>query len=85
MTADRKNGTLDWDTSFDTAQGLMIHTFAAGIKVITNIESGYSRIMRRGEVIGEVIADGETIPVGEYEKRLIKIAEQAEKLKAFRQ
>lgn len=46
MTADRKNGTLDWDTSFDTAQGLMIHTFAAGIKVITNIESGYSRIMR---------------------------------------
>lgn len=81
MTADRKNGTLAWDTTFDTAQGLMIHTFAAGIKVITNIESGYSRIMRRSEVI----ADGETIPIGEYEKRLIKIAEQAEKLKAFRQ
>lgn len=80
MTTEKSNnGTLAWDTTFDTAQGLMIHTFAAGIKVITNIESGYSRIMRRGEVI----ADGETIPVGEYEKRLIKIAEQAEKLKEF--
>ena len=83
MTTEKRNNgtTLAWDTTFDTAQGLMIHTFAAGIKVITNIESGYSRIMRRAEVI----ADGETIPVGEYEKRLIKIAEQAEKLKAFRQ
>lgn len=82
ITEKINNGTtLAWDTTFETAQGLMIHTFAAGIKVITNIESGYSRIIRRGEVI----ADGETISVGEYEKRLIKIAEQAEKLKAFRQ
>jgi len=85
MTADRKNGTLDWDTSFDTAQGLMIHTFAAGIKVITNIESGYSRIIRRGEVIGEVIADGETISVGEYERKLVEIAKDARKLKEFNQ
>ena len=73
--------TLTWETTFNTAGGLMIHTFATGIQVITDINTGKSKILRGYKVI----AEGETIPIGTYEKRLIKIAEEAEKLKAFEQ
>lgn len=78
---DRKNGTLAWDTTFDTAHGLMIHTFAGRIKVITNIYTGKSRIIKGDKII----AEGETVQIGTYERRLIQIAKDAEKLKEFRQ
>ena len=78
---DRINGTLAWDTTFDTTHGLMIHTFAAGIKVITNIYTGKSRI-KKGD---KIIAEGETIQIGTYERRLILIAKDAEKLKKLKE
>lgn len=83
MTIESNNNRtiLTWDTTFNTASNLMIHTFTGGIQVITDINTGKSRIMKGDQVI----ADGETISVGTYEKRLIKIAHEAEKLKAFRQ
>ncbi len=81
MTTESKNNrtTLTWETTFDTALELMIHTFAEGIVVITSLRTGKSRIMKGNKVI----ADGETVAVGQYEKRLIKIAQEVEKLKSF--
>lgn len=70
---------LEWVTEFDTAKRLMIHSFACDIKMITNIETGTNFIVKGDKII----ANGETVEIGTYEKRLMKIAEEAERLKAF--
>lgn len=78
-TKKSNDGELSWDTTYNTAEGVMIHTFAAGIKMITKIDTGKSRIIKGDKIITE----GETIQIGTYERRLIQIAKEAEKLKAF--
>ena len=79
MSTKKSNGELSWDTTYNTAEGVMIHTFAAGVKMWTKIETGKSTILKDDKVI----AEGETIQIGTYERRLIQIAKEAEKLKAF--
>lgn len=73
-----------WETEFDTAKDLMIHTFSDRIKVVTSIKTSIKtsevKIMRDDEII-----DGlPNMPISDYEKFLLRIAVDADKLKEFK-
>lgn len=68
-----------WETEFDTAKDLMIHTFSDRIKVVTNIKTGEVKTLRDGEVIDRL----QDMPISDYEKFLLRIAVDADKLKEF--
>ena len=68
-----------WETEFDTAKDLMIHTFSDRIKVVTNLKTGEVKTLRDGEVIDRL----QDMPISDYEKFLLRIAADADKLKEF--
>jgi hypothetical protein len=68
-----------WETEFDTAKDLMIHTFSDRIKVVTNIKTGEVKTLRDGEVIDRL----QDMPISDYEKFLLRVAADADKLKEF--
>lgn len=72
-------GNLSWETTFNTAENLMIHTFSDRIKVVSNIETGLSKILKDGNVINSV----NNPAITEYEKFLKQVAEDTNKLKEF--
>ncbi len=68
----------NWETKFETAKSLMVHTFTDRVKVEANL--------KRGEVL--VLVDGHTVnayygkmPVKEYECLLLGVEEYANQLK----
>lgn len=69
----------NWETEFDTAKDLMIHTFSERIKVVANIKTGEVKTLRDGEVIDRL----QDMPISDYEKFLLRIAVDADKLKEF--
>lgn len=69
-----------WETEFDTAKDLMIHTFSDRIKVVTSIKTGEVKIMRDDEIIDRL----PDMPISDYEKFLLRIAVDADKLKEFK-
>ncbi len=69
----------NWETEFDTAKDLMIHTFSDRIKVVANIKTGEVKTLRDGEVIDRL----QNMPISDYEKFLLRIAADADKLKEF--
>lgn len=69
-----------WNTTFETAGSLMIHTFTDRVKVVSNIKTGNVKVLKDGETINTV----ENPAITEYEKFLLKIAEDADKLESFR-
>lgn len=68
-----------WETKFVTADDLMIHTFSERVKVVANIKSGAIKVFKDDQVIIE----RSDIQISEYEKFLLRIAEDAETLKQF--
>lgn len=71
---------LSWNTEFITAENLMIHTFSDRVHVVTNIKTGEIKTLRDGKAIDR----RNDMPISEYEKFLLKIAEDSDKLKGFR-
>lgn len=69
----------NWETEFDTAKDLMMHTFSDRIKVVANIKTGEVKTLRDGEVIDRL----QNMPISDYEKFLLRIAADADKLKEF--
>ena len=69
----------NWETEFITADNLMIHTFSDRVKVVTNIHTGEIKTLRDGKVIDR----RNDMPISEYERFLLKIAKDADKLKDF--
>lgn len=69
-----------WETTFDTAENLMIHTFTDRVKVVSNIKTGVVKVLKDGEVINTA----ENPAIVEYEKFLLKVAVDAKKLAAFK-
>lgn len=67
----------NWDTKFETAKSLMVHTFSDRVKVVANL--------KKSEVL--VMVDGHTVntyynmPVKEYEYFLLGVEEYANQLK----
>ncbi len=70
---------FSWETTFNTAENLMIHTFSDRVKVVSNIKTGLVRILKDGEVINSV----NNSAITEYEKFLKQMAEDANKLSEF--
>lgn len=70
---------FSWETTFNTAENLMIHTFSDRVKVVSNIKTGLVRVLKDGEVINSV----NNPAITEYEKFLKQIAEDANKLSEF--
>lgn len=69
-----------WETTFNTAENLMIHTFTDRIKVVSNIKTGAVKVLKDGEVINTT----ENPAVAEYETFLAKVAEDAHQLDQFK-
>lgn len=69
-----------WETTFNTAENLMIHTFTDRIKVVSNIKTGAVKVLKDGEVINTT----ENSAVAEYETFLAKVAEDAHQLDQFK-
>jgi hypothetical protein len=69
-----------WGTTFNTAENLMIHTFTDRVKVVSNIKTGVVKVLKDGEVINTT----ENPVIVEYEKFLLKVADDANKLAAFK-
>ncbi len=69
----------NWETEFRTADYLMVHTFSDRVQVATNIKTGEIKTLRDGKVIDR----RNDLIISEYEKFLLKIAEDSDKLKGF--
>lgn len=57
-----------WDTQFETAQNLMIHTFENGVIITSNIKTGEIKAERDNRVIDRRYQD---MPIGAYTDYLI--------------
>lgn len=68
-----------WYTDFNTSENLMIHTFSERVQVVSNIKTGLVKVVKDGVVIREV----ENSSISDYEKLLLGIAEDSEKLNSF--
>ena len=68
-----------WYTDFNTSENLMIHTFSERVQVVSNIKTGLVKIIKDGVVIREI----ENSSISDYEKLLLGIAEDTEKLNSF--
>lgn len=73
------NENLSWETTFNTAENLMVHTFSERVKVVSNIKTGLVKVLKDGEVINSV----NNPAITEYERFLKQVAEDANKLKEF--
>lgn len=69
-----------WTTEFKTSDNLMIHTFTDRVKVVSNIKTGTVKVLKDGEVVSTT----ENPAVSEYEKLLLKVADDANKLAGFK-
>ena len=74
-----ESSKLTWDTEFITAEDLMIHTFSDRVKVAANIKTGEIKTLRDGEVI----STRNNMPISEYERFLITVAQDAATLQNF--
>lgn len=68
-----------WYTDFNTSENLMIHTFSERVQVVSNIKTGLVNVVKDGIVIREI----ENSSISDYEKLLLGIAEDTEKLNSF--
>lgn len=73
------NKVFSWETTFNTVDSLMIHTFSDRVKVVSNIKTGLVKVLKDGEVINSV----NNPAVTEYERFLEQVAEDAGKLNEF--
>lgn len=73
------NENFTWETTFNTAENLMVHTFSERVKVVSNIKTGLVKVIKDGEVINSV----NNPAITEYERFLKQVAEDANKLKEF--
>ncbi len=73
------NENISWETTFKTAENLMVHTFSERVKVVSNIKTGLVKVLKDGEVINSV----NNPAITEYERFLKQVAEDANKLKEF--
>lgn len=73
-----KANNFNWDTVFNTAEDLMIHTFNSRVQVVTNIKTGIAKILQDGTVIGQK----PNMKISEYENFLLEVAQDAQKLEA---
>nr|DAF49547.1 MAG TPA: hypothetical protein [Siphoviridae sp. ct4085] len=73
------NENFSWETTFNTAENLMVHTFSERVKVVSNIKTGLVKVLKDGEVINSV----NNPAIAEYERFLKQVAEDANKLKEF--
>lgn len=71
-----KANNFNWDTVFNTAEDLMIHTFNSRVQVVTNIKTGIAKILQDGTVIGQK----PNMKISEYENFLLEVAQDAQKL-----
>lgn len=73
-----KANNFNWDTVFNTAEDLMIHTFNSRVQVVTNIKTGIAKILQDGTVIDQK----PNMKISEYENFLLEVAQDAQKLEA---
>ncbi len=73
---------FSWETTFNTADNLMTHTFSDRVKVVSNIKTGLVKVLKDGNVINSVNNPAIT-EITEYGKFLKQVAEDANKLNEF--
>lgn len=71
MTA--KELQYGWDTQFETAKSLMVHTFTNRVQVKSSLKSGEVQVL----VDGNIVNTYHNIPLKEYENFLLGVEEYA--------
>ncbi len=72
-----------WETRFETAQDLMIHTFTPRVTVVTNIKTGLIKVVKDGITIDRI--DGSGMPMEQYEQFLLRTQTEANQLPSINQ
>lgn len=62
-----------WDTTFATAQNLMIHTFTKRVSVVTNINTGSVKVLKDDIVIDR----HEDVSIKDYIRLLLNVSKSA--------
>ena len=70
---------FSWNTVFDTANNLMIHTFSERVEVTSNIKTGEIKVIKDGNVVQNLSNPAITA----YESFLLDVAKDAKKLESF--
>lgn len=70
------NQIYGWETQFDTANKLMLHTFSERVQVKSNLQSGEVQVI----VDGNIVKTCNKMPVKEYEAFLLGIEDYAANL-----
>ena len=65
-----------WDTQFETAENLMIHTFTDRVQVVANIKNGEVLVKIDGHTVNTYYG----LPLTEYEALLLGVEQYAAKL-----
>lgn len=68
--------TYSWDTQYETAKSLMVHTFTDRVQVESNLKNGEVLVL----VDGHTVNTYHNMPVREYEALLLGVEEYAHKL-----
>ena len=75
--------TYNWITTHDTANRIMTHSFGLGIKVVVNWKDKEIKTIKNGDLISSENYEDTKLLFADYEKKLLKIEQEVERLKAF--
>ena len=70
---------FSWNTVFDTANNLMIHTISERVEVTSNIKTGEIKVIKDGNVVQNLSNPA----IAAYESFLLDVAKDAKKLESF--
>lgn len=70
----------NWNTSFDTANNLMIHSFGANIKVVTNLKTKEVKVYKNEDVTRTLDCE---MSCTAYSNFLLSVAKDTQRLEEF--
>lgn len=73
----------DWETWYETANGIMGHKFSERVEIRSNMQTGLIRIFKDGDEVSRI--DGTGMTLKEYESLLLRTANEARQLQVINQ
>lgn len=73
----------DWETWYETANGIMGHKFSERVEICSNMQTGLIRIFKDGDEVSRI--DGTGMTLKEYESLLLRTANEARQLQEINQ
>lgn len=77
----QKQDRYNWDTWYDTENGIMCHKFSERVDIRSNIKTGLIRIFKDDTEVNCI--DGAGMLLEEYERLLVRTAKEARQLQVI--